>query len=441
MKARRSNRKITPFGGVVPVLKQIRDFKIPELIRECLGVRVKQAKYSYEDILIAWMLTNYCGGYRLDHITKLRKNLDIIPGLNLPSHDTLGRVLKSLANETEISIRKGHSSNRKKEIKNKTYNYTAERELNINMPLSKLLIRILRETRQLKPSKAYTLDVDATLIPTECYDAKFSYKQKHGYSPMISSIGQLPVFIETRNGNVAPATRIKENIEISIGLLKAQGITIDKVRMDSAGYSKEPMDYMQEIGVKFYISGKKKEGLMKAIQADIEWKPFQLETLQSFWVCECSETKYRLTGGKHDYRVIVLRVPKDKKTPAKWIQGENFHYKTVITNDWNSTPEEIVKFLNGRGASERLIDTLKNNHGFRLPPFSFMNQNAVFLIVCAIANVVYQAIVAKVSKHVDELKPESRLKEFIFIFMTVALELIDEEAVFYDTKIPYEKFC
>jgi len=441
MKARRSNKKITPFGGVLPVLKFLKDFKIPELIRECLGTRVKQAKYSYEDVLIAWMLTNYCGGYRLDHITKFRKSLDIIPELNLPSHDTLGRVLKSLAKDNELSIREGHSSNRKSEVEGKSYNYTAQRELNINMPMSKLIVQALRQTGQLKPSKAYTLDVDATLVPTECYDAKFSYKQKHGYSPMISSIGQLPVFIETRNGNVAPATRTKENIELSISLLKEQGIKVDKVRMDSAGYSKEPMDYMQEIGVKFYIAGKNKEGIMKAIQNDeLKWTPFHLETIQTFWDCECSETQYRPSGAKHNYRVITLRISKDKKLPAKWTKGDEFNYKMVITNDWDSSPKEIVKFLNGRGASERLIDNLKNNHAF-LPPFSFMRENAVFLNVSALTNIIYQAIVLRVSKHVDELRPESRLKEFIFIFMAVALELIDGEAVFYDTKIPYEKIC
>lgn len=167
MKVIKSNKKISSFGGVLPVLKFLRDSKMPELIRGCLGTRVKQAKYSYEDVLIAWMLTNFCGGYRLDHISSRRKHLEIIPDLKLPSHDTLGRVMKKLA--TDISI----FYNEKTTDKTKKFDTTVNgQQININEPMNNLLIKSTIQLGLINPGETYTLDLDVTVVPNECFDAK-----------------------------------------------------------------------------------------------------------------------------------------------------------------------------------------------------------------------------------------------------------------------------
>jgi hypothetical protein len=442
MKARRSNKKITPFGGAIPVLKQIKSFKIPELIRECLGTRVKQAKYGYDDIIIAWMLTSLCGGMRLDHITKLRKSLDVIPGLKLPSHDTLGRGMKSLATEVTKTedVYKRMSFKRRKEITGQTTNLTtAVKETNEHKKLNELLVKSATSTGLLERRKRYTLDVDATLVPTKCFDAKKTYKKFTGFSPMVACIGKLPVYIEMRNGNVNPSANSLKVIENTISLLSENNITIDKIRLDAAGYNSKLMDFIHEKNIKFYIRGVDRPNITKLFKEHTEWSSCELETATGFWKGEIASVNYKLYDGKHQYRLVVTR-HKNKFYKGGKNQKE-YSYKVIVTNDTNSSPKEVIYIYNQRGTSEQNFDVLKNDFGWRLPPFSNMNENTVFLMIAALTNNVYQAIIEKLQKKVKQVRPNARLREFIYVFMSVACELTDLEYVFYDTNIAYEKIC
>lgn len=394
------------------------------------------------------MLTNFCGGLRLDHITKLKKSLNIIPDLKLPSHDTLGRVMKSLSTELTITQNTGHSIDKRGQNKKSTfkrdqkvtYIYTSIRETNENMALSRLLVKTTCKTNLLKPKTPYTLDMDATLIPTEIMEAKMSYKRVHGFLPMVSSIGKLPIYVGMRNGNVAPSAEIKKNLEITLKLLNESNITIDKVRMDSAGYVSEVLDFLHDQNIKFYVGGQDKETATKLIEKQTTWLPFSLETATNFWECESADIDYILYKGKNTFRLVVLRL-KSKKNPAKWIKKGDYSYKLIITNDWDSSAEDIVKFYNQRGTSEQIFDTLKNDFAWRLPPFCCMNQNTVFLIIAALTNNVYQALIHKFNKHVKDIRLNAKLKDFIFTFISVACEIIDDTYVFYNTDIAYEKIC
>lgn len=271
---------------------------------------------------------------------------------------------------------------------------------------------------------------------------KMSFKRTRGYAPMIVSIGQIPVYIENRNGNVTAIARILENVQNSVNILRQHNINVDKVRMDAGGYALDAMNYMDNEGINFYISAKRTPGMMREVSRHKNWRRFQLETVQSFWDCEAADVPFRLVHGIKDYRLVVMRAKlDDHKMPTKWLAHEDYAYRIIITNDWTSSIEEIVQFHNARGAVERCYDVLKNNFGFRLPPFSNMNENSVFMLIAALTNNVYQALIARVSKEFKKLSPVSRLRDFIHYFMTVSLEIIDGTPVFYDMENPYEKFC
>jgi len=74
---------------------------------------------------------------------------------------------------------------------------------------------------------------------------------------------------------------------------------------------------------------------------------------------------------------------------------------------------------------ERNFDDLKNNFNWSRLPFSFLNENTVFLIISAIAYIIYQYIINIFSKKVDFVKKNFWLKNFIFHFITVGSEWID----------------
>jgi len=46
-----------------------------------------------------------------------------------------------------------------------------------------------------------------------------------------------------------------------------------------------------------------------------------------------------------------------------------------VTNDWESTPDEIVFYYNKRGAIEREFEVLKYDFGWQKLPFSTLEQN------------------------------------------------------------------
>lgn len=423
-----SNRNISPHGGIVPILKKIKEFRIPQVIRSCMGNRKKQSKYGYADIIIAWMLNNYCGGQKLNHITKYEKSLSIIPDLKLPSHDTLGRVMKKMA--TEKIIKRG-TANRKTE---------SEIESNENRILSNLLVKATKKTGLLKEGLSYTLDMDATFVPTECIDAKPSYHSHTGFYPMVSCIDQLPVYISNRNGNVSPATEIKECLEKTINLLKENKIKIGKTRMDSGSYSLEALKYLNEQKIKFYVGGVKRPATMKLLNEHPQWVPVQFETKNFFWDCEGAIIPFSLANDTNEYRLVVLRTSLEQsKRPAKWVDGGEYAYKIVITNDFKSSIEEVVKFYNQRGTSEHNFHVLKMHNGWKYPPFSYLNQNTVFFIIAALTNNIYQAILKSFAKTLSELRLNSRLNAFIKTFVMVTCEYKNGIYYFGNNGIAYEK--
>ena len=75
------------------------------------------------------------------------------------------------------------------------------------------------------------------------------------------------------------------------------------------------------------------------------------------------------------------------------------------------------------------FDDLKNNFNWGRLPFSFLNENTVFLIISAIAYVIYQYVIRKFSKKVGFVKKTFRLKNFIFHFMTIGSEWIGQNVL------------
>jgi hypothetical protein len=95
-------------------------------------------------------------------------------------------------------------------------------------------------------------------------------------------------------------------------------------------------------------------------------------------------------------------------------------YRSILTNDWQSTEKEAIEYYNQRGGSEKLFDIMNNDFGWKHLPCSFLNENTVYLIIMAMAKNFYNYFVEKVSMVFEDIKPTTRLKRFIFRFISVA---------------------
>ena len=125
---------------------------------------------------------------------------------------------------------------------------------------------------------------------------------------------------------------------------------------------------------------------------------------------------------------------------GKWKEIGGYKYKFIITNDFQRLPEQLMIEYNHRGTSERQFSFMKQDFGWRMPPFCKMKHNTVFLIASALANNIFRAMVRIFIGDVPGMKFSQRLKEFIKNFILVACEYINGEVYeFSKSKINYEK--
>ena len=104
-------------------------------------------------------------------------------------------------------------------------------------------------------------------------------------------------------------------------------------------------------------------------------------------------------------------------------EGE-YTYRCILTNDYDSSEKEIVEFYNLRGGKERVFDDMNNGFGWNRLPKSFMAENTVFLLLTALIRNFYRFIMERLDVKRFGLKATSRIKAFVFRFISVPAKWI-----------------
>ena len=120
-----------------------------------------------------------------------------------------------------------------------------------------------------------------------------------------------------------------------------------------------------------------------------------------------------------NYRLVIMREKGDSNQIDIFTQ-DTFAYRSILTNDWDSTEKEVIEYYNNRGTSEKLFDVMNNDFGWKHLPFSFLSENNAFMIITAMIKNFYSFFVAIVSEKFEGINPTTRLKRFVFRFITVA---------------------
>ena len=76
------------------------------------------------------------------------------------------------------------------------------------------------------------------------------------------------------------------------------------------------------------------------------------------------------------------------------------------------------------GGKERIFDDMNNGFGWNRLPKSFMAQNTVFLLMTALIRNFYKAIMQRLKTHEFGLRATSRIKAFVFKFISVPAKWI-----------------
>jgi CRISPR/Cas system endoribonuclease Cas6 (RAMP superfamily) len=393
--------KLTPFGGIFSIMEQF-DSMLSSVINSTLGLRCSLYGYQYSEIISSLMSVYFCGGSCIEDVTAhLMNYLSLHPTIRTCSADTILRAIKEL---TQKNI--SYTSD-----KGKVYNF------NTAGPLNTLLINALLATDQLKEGGSYDVDFDHQFIEAEKYDAKPTYKKFPGYRPGVAVIGDMIVGIENSDGN----TNVRFHQEDTLGRffrrLEKAKLRINRFRADCGSCSEEIVDMVKKHCRHFYIRANRCSSLYDDLFALKGWKKEEINEIE-FELNSIIVEKWK---GKA-FRLVIQRQKRMDGTLDLW-EGE-YTYRCILTNDYESSVREIVEFYNMRGGKERIFDEMNNGFGWNRLPKSFMAENTVFLLLTALIRNFYKTIMSKLDVKRFGLKKNSRIKAFVFKFISVPAKWI-----------------
>lgn len=407
MKITYSTSEINSFGGINFADKIISNSNAYQTISQVLGNRGVKSKYTYSDMFRSYMLMVLCGGECAEDINEhLHGELSQTRGFEVPSADTLLRMQKELATEKETIVSPTGIIH----------------DRNINYTMNKLMVNLLVQTGQLTGKNGgYVFDYDNQFIATEKYDSKRSYKHADGYFPGIASIGNFPVYIENRNGNSNVKFKQDETLKRAYANLGGFGIKVKHSRMDCGSFDKEVIPVVETNSQYFYIRAQRCANLYDQIRDITNWQTVVIGTKEY----QLASIGYAPFGWEKTYRYVVAR-EKNVDGQGDLFTGDSFTYRAIMTNNLEMSDVEVVEFYNDRGQSERLFDEMNNDFLWKKMPFSFLHENAVFLIMMAICRNLFHYLKQVVAKKLGFIQPTFRLKKFIFRFMLVPSKWIKQ---------------
>ena len=400
-KLQKISKNITSFAGVFFVDREFKRCGLRRLIDSQLGMRSSTKGYSYGNLLGNFFNLFLSGGECAEDIQQhFRPTLEQIPGNEVSSADTLLRCFSELATEnTTVEVSKSE----------KRYQF------NINEKLNDLNIKSLLLTKQLSENNFYDFDYDNQIIEHEKYDAKKTYKKNTGYFPAVATIGDKIVYIENRDGNANVKTAQAETLERAYTLLNQNSVHVNRSRMDAGSYAEEIIKVVDKYSKLFYIRANKCESLTEEIRQITDWQTVEI----NFINCQVASIPFTNFLAERNYRLVIMR-EKNNDTQLDLFEGEKFNYRCILTNDLQANEKEVIEYYNQRGSSEKIFDIQNNDFGWNHLPTSNMASNTVYLIITAMLKNFYTYLLQKVSAVFKDILPTSRLKRFIFRFITVA---------------------
>ena len=191
--------------------------------------------------------------------------------------------------------------------------------------------------------------------------------------------------------------------------------------MDAGSYSKNIIDVVDSHSKLFYIRANKSANLFEQINNISHWKAIEL----NFKNYEVASIPFTQFFEDRNYRLVIMR-EKSNDNQLDAFTKDTYIYRSILTNDHKSTEIEVVEYYNARGASEKIFDQMNNDFGWKHLPFSFLNQNNAFMIITAMIKNFYNYFVAIVANKFDDINPTTRIKRFVFRFITVAGRWVDQ---------------
>lgn len=395
---------INDTGGLDILIKKFKETGIWHLVDKSLGKRNARAVFSYSDAIQQWTLSAITGAKRLqhskEHSYKFKNNPDFKKSMG---PDAISRITRKLACKNTYY----NKVDTKNKITNTLVLNPAEdqkillNEVNYNQKLNALLLDSAIKLGIFKSNVAYSLDIDATIVPTKVSDSRIHYKKTGtGYCPMVVMLNGVPIFTESRNGNSSSMFRIKNVLENAIDLIESRNIKIKFVRIDAAGCNKSVLTYLLKRKLKFFIraSAKLETKISKSTK---KWK--RSKDWKNTFV---SDRKIKYNNFE------IRQVDYKQKNKKEW---------GILTNNTSLSQINIVDTYNQRGLIEQRFSDLKFI-GWHYMVHHELKYNTVHMIISMLAYILFLSakrwIATKLKFITEKIEPATFIKKFMQVLTT-----------------------
>jgi hypothetical protein len=355
-----TDESLTAHAGLAVFGEFLQGMGICHVINAELPEPGSKRGYKPSAFVLPLLLMLHGGGRTLEDVREIRSDKGLLTLLQmpdvLPSSDATGNWLRRTGKDALDALQR------------------------VNKAVTRRLVRWDRTTN-------YTLDIDATQIIAEKYEAKYTYKGEKGYMPMVGHLAENGMVIghAFREGNAAPSSENLEFIQ-SCEQQLPKGRTIQAIRADSASYQAEIINWCEETKKTFAIGAKQDA----AVQALIKMIPEKAWT--RFQDGEIAETVHCMNETKNAFRLIVKRTPQNQDLFDEAVAPYRYHAiasNREIQSEDKKTGEsaaETMQWYAKRGdASENRIKDLKVGFSMEHMPCGTFSANAAFFALGVMA--------------------------------------------------------
>ena len=309
------------------------------------------------------------------------------------------------------------------------------------------------------------IDADGTLTPTtgECKQGmEVSYKKQWGYHPLIVSLANTsePLFLMNRPGNRPSYEGAGWYLDRSGALCKRAGFKKILFRGDTDFTQTRRLDHWDERGYGFIfgidartnliekaedlpktrwkrlgrppkyeirtLPRRRPENVKEQIVRDREFKNIRLNSE------EVAEFAYSPTFCEKTYRIVVVRKNLSVEK-GEQVLFDDIRYIFYITNNWDTSANEIVLLANDRCNQENLIDQLKNGVRALHAPVDNLLSNWAYMVMASLAWTLkawFALSLPEKGRWADKHSFEKRLvlkmefKTFLNAFMRVPCQIV-----------------
>jgi hypothetical protein len=286
------------------------------------------------------------------------------------------------------------------------------------------LMDVINETRlnvwRQQPEEFFAearIDGDGTMVETygECKAGMdINHKGEWGYHPLMISLANTgePLFLVNRSGNRPSHENAAAYFDRAVTLCRQAGFRRITLRGDTDFSQTEHLDRWDTAGVGFVFGFDAKPNLYDLVETlpgtawtqlvrpapdtvltkprarpenvkepIVEAREFENIRLAAEWVAEFS---YRPGNCQKAYRMIVVwKELEVYKGQAKLFDDRKCFF--YITNDWESSPEEIVLRANQRCNQENVIEQQKNGVHALTAPLDNLTSNWAYMVIASLA--------------------------------------------------------